>query len=247
MSSNDALARKAGLDPTRLPRHVAIIMDGNGRWAKQRSLDRLQGHRQGVKAIERVLQACLDLHLPYLTLFAFSTENWRRPVEEVNGIMALLKQFLAIEKERLKANGVRLNVVGELDMLTGDVQESLAEARAFTSNCSELVLTVALSYGGRAEIAAAVRKIAADVREGRLAVEAIDEERIAGYLYMSDIPDPDLLIRTSGEVRISNFLLWQLAYSEIFISDTYWPDFDEAELVRILQDFQGRKRRFGNI
>ncbi len=247
MSSNDALARKAGLDPTRLPRHVAIIMDGNGRWAKQRSLDRLQGHRQGVKAIERVLQACLDLHLPYLTLFAFSTENWRRPVEEVSGIMALLKQFLATEKERLKANGVRLNVVGELDMLAGDVQESLAEARAFTSGCSELVLTVALSYGGRAEIAAAVRKIAADVREGRIAVETIDEERIAGYLYMSDIPDPDLLIRTSGEVRISNFLLWQLAYSEIFISDTYWPDFDEAELVRILQDFQGRKRRFGNI
>ena len=247
MRYNNTLADKAGLDSTNLPRHVAIIMDGNGRWARQRSLDRLQGHRQGVNAIERVLQACRDLNIPYLTLYAFSTENWKRPVDEVSGIMALLKSFLATRKKKLKANGVRLNVVGELDMLSEDVRAALQDALDFTAECTDLILTIALSYGGRAEIAGAARRIAADVYNGVVPPDAVDEAFFSSYLYMHDIPDPDLLIRTSGEVRISNFLLWQLAYSEIFISDIFWPDFDEAEMVRILKDFQRRQRRFGNI
>ncbi|MFZ5562942.1 MAG: isoprenyl transferase [Thermodesulfobacteriota bacterium] len=235
------------LDPARLPRHIAIIMDGNGRWARQRSLERLEGHRRGVQVIESIVTACTEIGVSYLTLYAFSTENWQRPAPEVEGIMSLLRMFLAAKQQELKDNGVRLRVVGEVDMLPAGVREALDRAIEHTKGGNALVLTLALSYGGRAEITAAARRIAADAAAGRIDAGAIDEAVVSRYLYTHDMPDPDLMIRTSGEMRISNFLLWQLAYSEIYVTPTLWPDFDKAELVRIIGDFQRRDRRFGKV
>ncbi len=230
-----------------MPAHIAIIMDGNGRWAKKRSLPRLEGHRRGVETIEAVVSACRDLSISCLTLFAFSTENWKRPADEVAGIMRLLKEFLGRQQAKLRDNGIRLNVIGERRRLSEDVRQALDEAMAVTAAGDRMVLTVALSYGGRAEIVRAARRLAAAVRAGRTAPDEIDERTFAAYLDTHDLPDPDLLIRTSGEMRLSNFLLWQLAYTEIFITETFWPDFDVDELQAILQAYQRRERRFGKV
>ena len=247
MNCNTAAANIAGLDSGKLPAHVAIIMDGNGRWAKRRSLDRLEGHRRGVTVIETIIRASVDIGIPHLTLFAFSTENWSRPAYEVAGIMTLLKQFLRDRQVELRDNGVRFNVIGNLGMLSEDVREVLDEARDLTRDCRRMVLTIALSYGGRDEIVRAVRRLAIDAADGRIDPGAIDEQMIAGYLDTAGLPDPDVLIRTSGEMRISNFMLWQLAYTEIFVTRTFWPDFGSDELVRILREYQERERRFGKV
>ncbi|MDY6824266.1 MAG: isoprenyl transferase [Thermodesulfobacteriota bacterium] len=247
MKFKQSLVNQAGLDPARLPRHVAIIMDGNGRWAKKRSLERFEGHRRGVDVIEAMVTACRNATIGYLTLYAFSTENWQRPAEEVAGIMGLLKMFLAEKQTSLKANGIRLNAIGELGMLDDDVRAALNEAIELTAGCDDMVLTLALSYGGRAELTSAARRIAEDAVSGTLQNDDINADIVGEYLYTRDLPDPDLLIRTSGEMRISNFLLWQLAYSEIYVTDTLWPDFTEDEFVTILRDFAGRERRFGKL
>ena len=229
------------------PVHVAIIMDGNGRWAKMRGLPRIAGHKRGVDAVHRTVQAARDLGVSYLTLFGFSSENWKRPVGEVVGLMGLLRLYLRSEIEELNQNGVRLLVVGERDRLDSDIIALIEEAEAKTAVNRRLVLTLALSYGGRQEILKATRELAADVAAGRLTVDDIGEEKFHDRLFTSSIPDPDLLIRTSGEKRISNFLLWQCAYAEMVFLDVLWPDFSRLDLEQAIHDYQGRERRYGLI
>lgn len=247
MNSNDPAAIIPGLDTGSLPAHVAIIMDGNGRWARSRSMERLEGHRRGVESLETIIRFSTNIGISYLTVFAFSTENWNRPEYEVNGIMMLLKEFLRTRQEELRENGIRFNVVGNLDMLSSDVLDALDEAKTLTADCRKMVLTIALSYGGRDEIIRAVKKLTADAVAGQIDVDGVNEQKISEYLDTWDLPDPDMLIRTSGEMRISNFLLWQLAYSEIFITDTLWPDFGPDELVDLIKEYQSRDRRYGKV
>jgi len=231
--------------PRALPRHIAIIMDGNGRWAQARGLPRIAGHRQGAEAVRRAVRAAGELGIPYLTLFGFSSENWKRPIEEVGDLMGLLRHYLRGEIAELHKNGVRLRVIGDLARLAPDIVTLIANAEALTRDNPGVNLTIALSYGGRAEIVAAVRAIASKAADGSLASEAIDETAISRHLFTADIPDPDLLIRTSGEQRISNFLLWQCAYSELVFTKTLWPDFGQADLVQAIADFGCRERRYG--
>jgi undecaprenyl diphosphate synthase len=231
--------------PRTLPRHIAIIMDGNGRWAQARGLPRIAGHRQGAEAVRRTVRAAGELGIPYLTLFGFSSENWKRPTEEVGDLMGLLRHYLRGEIAELHKNGVRLRVIGDLARLAPDIVTLIVNAEALTRDNPGVNLTIALSYGGRAEIVAAVRAIAAKAEDGSLAPEAIDETAISRHLFTADIPDPDLLIRTSGEQRISNFLLWQCAYSELVFTKTLWPDFGQADLVQAIADFGCRERRYG--
>jgi undecaprenyl diphosphate synthase len=231
--------------PRPLPRHIAIIMDGNGRWAKARGLPRLAGHRRGAEAVRRTLVAASELGIPYLTLFGFSSENWKRPLTEVDDLMGLLRHYLRGEIAELHRNGVRLRVIGEIGRLSADLVTLIANAEALTRDNRAINLTIALSYGGRAEIVAAARAIADKVAAGSLAVEAVDEDLIAGHLFTSDLPDPDLLIRTSGEQRISNFLLWQCAYAELVFTKTLWPDFGRGDLEEAIADYCGRDRRYG--
>ena len=246
--NSDAPPTEAGtLDPDRLPRHVAIIMDGNGRWAKKRLLNRIKGHEKGADAVRAVVKACREIGIPYLTLYAFSTENWQRPQMEVDALMTLLKKFLETEAEELLSNNIRLRTIGETDRLPEEVRRSLQRVVAQTRSNDGLHLVLALSYGGRSEILHAVRAIAADAAAGRLSPGAIDEGLLADRLFTRDIPDPDLLIRTSGELRLSNFLLWQLAYAEFHFTPTLWPDFGKEEFVQILADYQRRERRFGKV
>jgi len=233
------------VSPQALPRHIAIIMDGNGRWAQARGLPRIAGHRQGAEAVRRTVRAVGELGIPYLTLFGFSSENWKRPLEEVDDLMGLLRHYLRGEIAELHRNGVRLRVIGDLARLAPDIVTLIANAEALTRENSGVNLTVALSYGGRAEIAAAVRALAAKSAAGRLLPDEIDETVISGHLFTAGIPDPDLLIRTSGEQRISNFLLWQCAYSELVFTKTLWPDFGPADLEQAIADFGGRERRYG--
>jgi undecaprenyl diphosphate synthase len=228
-----------------LLRHIAIIMDGNGRWAKARGLPRIAGHRRGAEAARRAVTAAAELGVPYLTLFGFSSENWRRPSTEIQDLMALLRHYLLGEIAELHRNGVRLKVIGELGRLAPDIISLIEHAEAVTRDNTRITLTIALSYGGRAEIVAAVRAIAAQVARGSLAADAVDEDCIARHLFTADIPDPDLLIRTSGEQRISNFLLWQCAYSELVFTKTLWPDFSKSDLEQAIDDFCGRERRYG--
>jgi undecaprenyl diphosphate synthase len=228
-----------------LPRHVAIIMDGNGRWAQARGLPRIAGHRRGAEAVRRSVAAAGELGIPYLTLFGFSSENWKRPSGEIQDLMALLRHYLRAEIAELHRNGVRLKVIGERRRLSPDIVGMIEHAERLTAENRAVTLTVALSYGGRAELVAAVRRIAAQVGAGALAVEAIDEACLARHLFTADMPDPDLLIRTSGEQRISNFLLWQCAYSELVFTDTMWPDFGKPDLERAIEEFCGRDRRYG--
>jgi undecaprenyl diphosphate synthase len=228
-----------------IPTHIAIIMDGNGRWAKRRGLPRVAGHREGVKSVRDVVEACAQLGVKYLTLFAFSTENWRRPKEEIDTLMKLLIKTLRSETEKLHKNDIRLMAIGDIDSLPKEVRQELKEAMEKTKNNKRMVLNLALSYSGRWEIIEAVKEIARDVKKGKVKIEEIDDKLFSNYLKTAGIPDPDLLIRTSGELRISNFLLWQIAYTELYITDCLWPDFRRKHLYEAIRDYQRRERRFG--
>jgi undecaprenyl diphosphate synthase len=233
------------LDPNRLPQHVAVIMDGNGRWAEQRGLSRLHGHRVGKDSVRAVVETSRKLGIPYLSLYAFSTDNWNRPPREVEGLMTLLRRYLASEIGKMMKHQIRLRAVGSLQRLPPAVREALRSAIAATKHNTGMTVTLAVSYGGREEIARATRAIARCVRRGELRPDQITPETVAKHLGTRGIPDPDLLIRTSGEWRLSNFFLWQLAYTEIFVTDTLWPDFREREYLQALSFFQQRERRFG--
>ncbi|NWF93174.1 MAG: isoprenyl transferase [Syntrophaceae bacterium] len=233
------------IDREKLPHHIAIIMDGNGRWAKKKNLSRISGHIKGVDAVREVVTACRELGIKVLTLYAFSVENWRRPKEEVTALMALLKEYLVKETEEMIRNNIRLSAIGRLEDLPLDVQNTLRETMKKTGHCDGMILNLALSYGGRSEILHAVQEILSDYQNGRVRPEEINVQRFSQYLWTHGIPDPDLLIRTSGEFRISNFLLWQIAYTELYVTETHWPDFDRKELLKAIADYQSRERRFG--
>lgn len=220
-------------------------MDGNGRWAKERHLPRIAGHRVGVQAVDRVVTLCRELGVKALTLYSFSLENWARPITEISALWSILSEFLQKEIRRMVAENIRFNVIGRVQDLPREVQELIASTRQQTASCSGMVLSLALSYGAREELLSAVRRLAEAVAAGRLRPEEIDEAAIDRQLYTAGLPNVDLLIRTSGELRVSNFLLWQLAYAEFFFTDIYWPDFSEADLLRAIIDYQNRQRRFG--
>jgi len=233
------------IDPERLPRHVALIMDGNGRWAQQRGLPRLQGHRIGKDSVRAVVETSRRLGVRYLSLYAFSTENWGRPPREVDGLMTLLRRYLATELGKMMKNQIRLVAVGSLRRLPPAVRQALRATIAATKNNTGMTVILAVSYGAREEITRAARRLARRVQRGELAAEQITAGTLADHLGTAGIPDPDLLIRTSGEMRLSNFFLWQLAYTEIYVTDTLWPDFREREYLQALAFFQQRQRRFG--
>lgn len=228
-----------------VPRHVAVIMDGNGRWAERQGLDRVQGHRAGIEAVRATVRAAHELGVRFLTLYAFSTENWSRPKGEVDALMGLLEHYLEAELEELDRNGIRLRAIGRLDRLPDVARKKLDEAMLRTRGNGEMTVVFALSYGGRTEIADAARKLARDVESGKLDPEQIDEKTFGAYLYDPEIPDPDLLIRTGGEARVSNFLLWQIAYAELHVTEVMWPDFRKTDLVTAIEDYQQRERRYG--
>ncbi len=220
-------------------------MDGNGRWAKERYLNRIRGHREGAESVRDIVRACREIGIGILTLYAFSTENWQRPRQEISALMSLLKGFLRSELAEMMENGIRLNAIGQIERFPNDVVKALQEVMDITRKNQGMILNLALSYGGRDEIVAAARKIAAEVQADRLQPEEITKEVFSNYLYTQGMSEPDLLIRTSGEMRISNFLLWQIAYTEIYVTRTLWPDFRRKELFQILHDYQERERRFG--
>ena len=247
MNSSSSSSSPVELDTTKLPAHVAIIMDGNGRWAKKRLLNRINGHEKGSDTVRTVVRTCRQIGISYLTLYAFSTENWQRPKTEVEALMALLKNFLHSEQKEMVENDIRLRVIGQVDRLPEKVREALHQTMSATKDNTAMTLILALSYGGRAEIIRMVQEVAKLIKQGEIDPNAVTAELIADHLYTRDIPDPDLLIRTSGEMRISNFLLWQIAYTEIFVTPTLWPDFSRDELLEILKDYQSRERRFGRV
>jgi undecaprenyl diphosphate synthase len=230
-----------------IPNHIAVIMDGNGRWAKRRGLPRIAGHNEGVNSVRDIVEACAQLGVKYLTLYTFSTENWKRPQDEVSMLMRLLVRALRDERDRLHQNEVRLQVIGEFHTLPHDVADELQGAMEMMKQNAGLTLVLALSYSGRWDLTTAIREMCDDVRTGVLKTGKINEELVGKYLATRDIPDPDLLIRTSGELRLSNFLLWQLAYSEIYISNDFWPAFRRKQLYEAIEDFQRRERRFGMV
>jgi undecaprenyl diphosphate synthase len=230
-----------------IPRHVAIIMDGNGRWARERNLPRTLGHRSGMKSVREVVEGAIEVGIEVLSLFAFSQENWQRPVTEIQALMSLLEEYIAREADELAAQGVRVQVLGDLARLTPPAAAAAAQLMARTAHNDRLLLNLFISYGSRAEIVRAAQQLAEDVRAGRMAVAAIDEDAIAERLYTAGVPDPDLLIRTSGEQRISNFMLWQVAYAELYLSPVLWPSFRRQELYAAILDFQNRDRRIGRI
>jgi len=240
-------AARAALDPSRIPHHVAIIMDGNGRWAELRGLPRVEGHRAGREALRRTVEGARECGVKVLTLYAFSTENWRRPTEEVEALMALLIETAEQEAQDLRRNGVRFRASGLLAAMPAGVQAALEGVAALTRHNTEITLNLAINYGGRSEIAEAARGIAREAVERRLAPEHIDEADIQRRLFAPDLPDPDLLIRTGGEHRLSNFLLWQAAYTELYFTDVHWPDFQKLDLLEAIRSFQARQRRFGGV
>lgn len=231
------------IDMNRIPQHIAIIMDGNGRWATERGMKRSYGHQAGVESVRRITSECVRLGVKYLTLYTFSTENWNRPADEVAALMGLV--ITALEDEIFMKNNVRFRVIGDVDRLPAQVRAKLGETMEHTKDNSAMTMVVALSYSSKWEITNAVRNIAAEVKDGKLAIGAIDENTVASHMQTSFMPDPDLLIRTGGEVRISNYLLWQIAYSELYFCDTYWPDFNEQCLREAIASYQKRQRRFG--
>jgi undecaprenyl diphosphate synthase len=235
------------LDPGKIPAHVAIIMDGNGRWARQRLLNRVQGHEKGAETVRTIVRACREIGISHLTLYAFSTENWQRPKIEVQALMKLLERFLETERDELMENDIRLSAIGETERLATGAREALDRVMRLTEANKAMTLHLALSYGSRSEIVRMVQLLAQQVRRGEIEPLDITEDLVARHLYTGAIPDPDLLIRTSGEMRISNFLLWQIAYTEIFVTPTLWPDFSREEFFDILREFQRRDRRFGKI
>jgi len=230
-----------------VPRHVAIIMDGNGRWARERMLPRPVGHRHGMKSVRAVVEAAIEVGVEVLSLFAFSQENWQRPAGEVSALMSLLEEYIAKEARELDEQGVRVVFLGDLDRLGKRQRDAVDRVMALTAHNSKLLLNLFISYGARAELVRAARLLAEDVAAGRLTPEQVDETALAGKLFTAGCPDPDLLIRTSGEMRVSNFMLWQLAYTEIHISPVLWPDFGRADLYKAILDFQSRERRFGRV
>jgi undecaprenyl diphosphate synthase len=230
-----------------IPRHVAIIMDGNGRWARERLLPRPLGHRSGMKAVREVVEGAVEAGIEHLSLFAFSQENWQRPSTEVSALMSLLEEYIAREVDELRGRGVRVRVLGDLERLTPAAAAAVERVIADTAHNDRMTLNLFISYGGRAELVRAVRQLARDAVEGRVKPEEIDEADVRARLFTAHCPDPDLLIRTSGEQRISNFLLWQLAYTELFISQVLWPDFSRRDLYEAVLDFQNRERRFGRV
>ena len=232
-------------EPEKLPKHVAVIMDGNGRWAKKRMMNRVKGHEEGTESVRVIVRTSRKLGIKYLTLYAFSEENWKRPRHEITALMGILKRFLKSELPEMMNNGIRLRAIGSIEKLPDDAKKVLFDTIEKTSSNNDMLLSLALSYGSRQEITRAVKEIAMKVKSGGIEPEHINEETIGNYLYTSGIPDPDLLIRTSGEYRISNFLLWQIAYTEIYVTPTLWPDFREEEYLTALLDFQNRERRFG--
>jgi len=233
------------IDPQRLPKHVAIIMDGNGRWAKKRALNRIRGHEEGAESVREIVRTSREIGISWLTLYAFSEENWKRPKHEVQALMRLLKRFLKSELGEMLENGIRFQTIGRTGKLPKDVQKQLSETAQKTSMNTDMVLTLALSYGGRQEIFDTICKISRGIESGAMTSREITEQLIAESLYTGGMPDPDLLIRTSGEYRISNFLLWQIAYAEIYITPILWPDFRKEEYLLAIQEFQNRERRFG--
>lgn len=243
-----ALQLRKQLIEERLPHHVAIIMDGNGRWAQSRGLPRVVGHRAGMESLREIVRLCVDLGIGALTVFAFSTENWKRPQEEINILMNLLCEYVQKELEGLDRQNVRIRAIGHIQELPARARRELSKSQSATANNGGLVLNIALNYGGRLEIVDAARRLAGKVREGALDPESIDEELFGKHLYTADIPDPDLLIRPAGELRISNFLLWQIAYTEFWSTPAYWPDFrDHTHFLSALLAFQNRERRFGGL
>jgi undecaprenyl diphosphate synthase len=233
------------LRPERIPRHVAIIMDGNGRWAESRGHSRIEGHRSGLEAVRATVRAAHELGVEYLTLYAFSLENWSRPKDEVDEVMRLLEHYLEAEIEEVMRHGIQIRAIGRLDRLPGSVAAKVRAAVERTRANREMRLVFAISYGGRAEIVDAARRLLRDAELGKVDPEGIDEKLFSAYLYDPELPDPDLLIRTGAESRVSNFLLWQIAYSEIYTTDVMWPDFRKSHLVEAVRDYQGRERRFG--
>jgi undecaprenyl diphosphate synthase len=238
-------ALKEMLEVNKLPKHIAIIMDGNGRWAKEQGQDRLFGHFHGVESVRNIVEGCAELNIGYLTLYAFSTENWDRPENEVNGLMELLVDTIRKETETLNKNNIKLHVIGDRKMLSKDVNHELNESLEMTAKNTGLNLIMALSYSGRWELVNAVKNIALDVEAGKIAAASINQDTLQHYLWTSEFPDPELMIRTSGEYRISNFLLFQLAYAELYFTNTRWPDFRKKHLYEALVDFQQRERRYG--
>jgi len=235
------------LDPSRMPRHVAIIMDGNGRWAQKKLLPRTMGHRAGMSALKKVVKACDELNIPYLSVFAFSTENWKRPITEVDYLMNLLVEFLHKELQELHEHNVQINIIGDYTVIPRQCQVEIDRALEMTRHNSGLVFTIALNYGSRREIIDAVKSVAKKIQAGQLEADRIDEAYFSATLCTRNLPDPDLLIRTAGEMRISNFMLWQIAYSEIAVTETLWPDFTREDLIMILMDYQNRERRYGGL
>ena len=233
------------LDASRLPRHVAIIMDGNGRWAQQHGVGRAAGHEAGAKSVRAVVEASRELGIGVLSLYAFSTENWRRSKLEVNALFRLLSKYIGIELESIHKENIRVSVMGRMDGLPERAQRDLRHAMDLTAGNTAMVLNVAINYGARAELTDAARHIAVEVRDGRLRPEEVDEACLARHLYVPSLPDPDMLIRTSGEMRLSNFMLWQLSYAEIVLTPTLWPDFRKPDLIKAIAEFQSRERRFG--
>ena len=230
-----------------LPRHVAVIMDGNGRWAERRGQPRIFGHRAGMKSVRAVIEAAGDLGIEALTLYAFSKENWRRPPAEVQALMGLLRRYMKSEREELIRRGARIEAIGDLEQLEGTAREELDRLIEATAHCDRLRVTLALSYGGRAEIVEAARRIARATLAGELDPDDLDEILFARFLYSPHLPDPDLLVRTSGEMRISGFLLWQIAYAELYVTETLWPDFGRAAFFEAIEEYQSRERRFGRV
>jgi len=233
------------LDINALPEHVAIIMDGNGRWAKKRLKNRIIGHEKGADTVRKITRLCRKLGIKVLTLYAFSTENWQRPEKEVSALMLLLRKFLTSERKLLHDNNIRLKAIGQIERLPKKVREVLDNTINETSKNDSMILNLALSYGARNEIVSAVKQISKQVKEANIEIDDINEQLFSDYLYTKQMPDPDLLIRTSGEMRLSNFMLWQMAYTEIYITKTLWPDFEQEEFINILKDYQSRERRFG--
>jgi len=247
LNSNEFSFVNTDIDTANLPCHIAIIMDGNGRWAKKRILNRIEGHKKGTDVVRVIVRTCSEIGIPFLTLYAFSTENWQRPKTEVTALMFILKNFLESEQKEMMDNNIRLNAIGQIEKLPKNVRQILYNTITLTKKNTGLMLNLALSYGGRAEIVRMVREIAIKTKEGKIDPDLITPKLVSDFLYTKAMPDPDLLIRTSGEMRISNFLLWQIAYTEIFVTKTLWPDFSKQEFLQILKHYQSRERRFGKV
>ena len=241
------MSSPSGVPADKLPRHIAVIMDGNGRWARERGLPRIEGHRRGSESVRACTAACIEAGVPYLTLYAFSKENWQRPADEVGALMLLLDRFLAERTAEIMERNIRLLAIGHLADLPGKARKRLEDTIAKSANNTALTLTLALSYGARTEIVDATRAIAREVKAGKLDPETINEDTIASHLYTAGVPDPDLLVRTSGEMRISNFLLWQISYAEIVVTPKLWPDFAKEDLFAAMQEYARRNRRYGAI